>query len=115
MEKSKIRRYTGLALLLLVIVNYIALAFRWIWWSLDDQYGCGERIRMNISYEEFLMVKDDLNEMYSEIYFDIFYFAGFTFVLCLLFMAVLNTYRNDTKKKDNNEQRTISSKDCISN
>lgn len=100
MEKSKIRRYTGFALLLLVIVNFIALAFRYIYWSLDDQYGCGERIRMNISVEEFRVVNDNLNEMYSEIYFDIFYFAGFTFVLCLLFMAVLNTYRNDTKKKD---------------
>ena len=100
MEKSKIRRYTGFALLLLVIVNFIALAFRYIYWSLADQYGCGERIRMNISVEEFRVVNDNLNEMYSEIYFDIFYFAGFTFVLCLLFMAVLNTYRNDTKKKD---------------
>ena len=100
MEKSKIRRYTGFALLLLVIVNFIALAFRCIYWSLDDQYGCGERIRMNISVEEFRVVNDNLNEMYSEIYFDIFYFAGFTFVLCLLFMAVLNTYRKDTKKKD---------------
>lgn len=100
MEKSKIRRYTGFALLLLVIVNFIALAFRYIYWSLDDQYGCGERIRMNISVEEFRVVNDNLNEMYSEIYFDIFYFAGFTFVLCLLFMAVLNTYRNDTKKLD---------------
>lgn len=100
MEKSKIRHYAGFALLLLVIVNFIALAFRYIYWSLDDQYGCGERIRMNISVEEFRVVNDNLNEMYSEIYFDIFYFAGFTFVLCLLFMAVLNTYRKDTKKLD---------------
>lgn len=100
MEKTKIRRYTAVALFLLVIVNYIALAFRWIWWLLDDQYGCGERIRMNISVEEFRMVNDNLNEMYSEIYFDLFYSAGFTFVVCLLFMALLNTYRNDKKKKD---------------
>ena len=89
-EKDK-RHCLKILLFILVIVNYLILLMRWVWWLLDDQYGCGDRVRAS-----FASLKSDgfkaLSQMYSQIYCDIYYFAGFTLVLFLLFLAIMKTY-----------------------
>ena len=88
------RHYLKILLFILLIINYLILSLRWVWWLLDDQYGCGDRVRTS-----FANWKSDghvaISQIYSQIYCDIYYFAGFTLVLLILFLAILHTYKNN--------------------
>ncbi len=87
------RKILKITLLVLLLLNYVLLSMRWVWWMLDDKYGIGERLRTAHSLVESSSVNDELRQMYEEIQFDLLYFAIFTFVIFLVFAAILNTYK----------------------
>lgn len=90
------RKILKITLLVLLLINYVLLSVRWIWWMLDDKYGIGERLRTAYALVRDSNVNDELSQMYEEIQIDLLYFAVFTLVIYLIFAAILNTY----KKKD---------------
>lgn len=86
------RRVLKIVLLVLLLVNYVLLSLRWVWWMLDDKYGMGERLRSIHSLTDSSGVNDELSHLYSELHFDLLYFAVFTLVIYLVFALILNTY-----------------------
>ena len=99
MMKETKRKLLKAALFILFVANYALLIMRFIWWLLDDKYGLGERVRNAISNKDIQGGYTALNQMYSEITYDVLYCAVFTFIIFLLFAVILGTYRKDGDEK----------------
>lgn len=92
-------------IVLIIVANYILLALRWIFWQLDDKYGCGHSIRMDFKFEsKYGSVA--LAEIYDEITFDFVYYVGFTTLLsiCLIILTIINTNENSEKERNKDKE-----------
>ena len=102
----KKKRILMLIIALLVVANYILLALRWIFWQLDDKYGCGHSIRMDFKFDsKYGPVA--LAEIYDEITFDFVYFAVFTTLLsiCLIILVIIKI--NENAEKESNKDKEL--------
>ena len=91
---------------LIIVANYILLALRWIFWKLDDNYGCGFRIRSDFMSDS-KKGRVALAEIYDEITFDFVYFAVFTTLLsiCLIILVIIKI--NENAEKESNKDKEL--------
>ena len=81
-----------LIIFLLIIVNFIVLALLWLGWQMD--YKCGDGFEILMSFGDGIHYGPEaLHRLYSGINNDIYYFAGFTFILsvCLIVLDIINS------------------------
>ncbi len=100
------RKILKIIIVLIIVANYILLALRWIFGELDDNYGCGFRIRSDFMSDS-KKGRVALAEIYDEIASDFVYYVGFTTLLsiCLIILAIINT--NENSEKESNKDKEL--------
>ena len=88
---------------LLIVGNYIFLALHWLGWQMD--YKCGDGFWVL----EFRPTDNDrimsLKGIYSGIYCDMYYYAGFTCVLAVLW--IMHTLEDDKEQKESKKNMDV--------
>ena len=95
----KLKRLLKFMILFLVVLNWIILGLLWLGWQMDYRYGDGHEIAESFG-ENSSYGFEALGRVYSGIFYNIYYFAGFSILLsvCLIALAIVNSNESSGKR-----------------
>lgn len=102
----KLKRLLKFVILFLIVLNWIILGLLWFGWQMDYQYGDGFEIAESFGENSSYGIVA-LGRVYSGIFYDIYYFAGFSILLsvCLIALAIINS--NEEVEKERNKDKEL--------